>query len=453
MSEPCKKRRPRPLTSDFDPNEMYELWKPRASVKDPGFKWDGSSYSNLSRNSQPNQAGLCVYKGPLQELLSKAPTGLPSHPALRETFLKLHDKHTVFDVSDRFVFKAATESSDAWRIMTKDIYDLKKDGVSVLPELKPLIDLIVLRELEPIPHLQNQIAIDAAPRPDQVAQNQDLLPHPPIEVASRSDNSSIASSSVSVPGEHSSSAASSSGGSAPGALLAVAHAEQEQLNADAVARRFAEMLAADSDCGSITPCALPPSDSDVEICKIVCNCKECVPPPVIASAAIGGQRRETAPPKETAPKETAPKKTNPLKETILSLKTRLRKKTTVAQKVVPEPVKKTKKSKKNKGIRDQRLHDPIILPCKLRTTGENALTKNKEAWIEQNSWKHRYIVGQTKNKSANYVENIQAVLKGIEDQQILTRADAKDALATLMQRRGDSSTDQAAEQVPRPAVR
>ena len=81
------------------------------------------------------------------------------------------------------------------------------------------------------------------------------------------------------------------------------------------------------------------------------------------------------------------------------------------------------------------------------------MTKNKEAWIEQNSWKHRYIVGQTKNKSANYVENIQAVLKGIEDQQILTRADAKDALATLMQRRGDSSTDQAAEQVPRPAVR
>ena len=54
-----------------------------------------------------------------------------------------------------------------------------------------------------------------------------------------------------------------------------------------------------------------------------------------------------------------------------------------------------------------------------------------ESWIEQNSWKRKYVIGQTRNTHEKYDENIKAVLEKIEAGEVNTRAEAKSLLAKI----------------------
>ena len=111
-------------------------------MRDPGFAWDGSDLSKCSRSGHIDGAGMMKYKAVLQGLLQVATSGFPSHADLRETLVRAHEKHNIFEQSSKSVKDVAAEAADRYRIMARDLYLVKKHGGSVPDALQPLLDLI-----------------------------------------------------------------------------------------------------------------------------------------------------------------------------------------------------------------------------------------------------------------------------------------------------------------------
>ena len=143
------KRVPRPLTGYFKDMELVKAWKDLLNLRDPGFSWDGSRCEKPPRGTAVNEDGLMLHAAPLTALLKLCPSGFPSHSDLRKGFILVQKKFHVFDCSEANLDRVAAESANTWRTMTRDVYTLKKNSVEVEPDLKKLVDLIVLRPATP----------------------------------------------------------------------------------------------------------------------------------------------------------------------------------------------------------------------------------------------------------------------------------------------------------------
>ena len=126
MSSTSKKRQPRPTTFHFHSPKLVEDWKPLAELKEPGFKWDGTSYGR-GRQDTPNVTDLAKHTAALDALISMAPSGFPAHTDLRATFLALQETTPIMEGPDKYHFNIATDSADNWRVMCRHIYKLKTD--------------------------------------------------------------------------------------------------------------------------------------------------------------------------------------------------------------------------------------------------------------------------------------------------------------------------------------
>ena len=120
------KRQPRPKTIHFESSNLGENWKPLAELKEPGFKWDGTSYGR-GRQDTPNVSDLAKHTAALDPLISMAPSGFPAHSDLRAAFLALQEATTIFEGPAKYHFNIATDAADNWRVMCRHLYKLKTD--------------------------------------------------------------------------------------------------------------------------------------------------------------------------------------------------------------------------------------------------------------------------------------------------------------------------------------
>eukprot|EP00959_Pyramimonas_sp_CCMP1952_P256849 5366134-Pyramimonas_sp.AAC.1 len=137
----CAKR---PSTVHFDPSGLAKKLEHLAqwTQRSLGFVWDGSDYPQ-GRGRPADLHSLDAHASVLSVLLDVAPTGFPSQPDLRTMFMKLHEDHGVFpDLSERHLYKRATEASENWRIMMRHVYDMAKNkDRSVVEESPAVADL------------------------------------------------------------------------------------------------------------------------------------------------------------------------------------------------------------------------------------------------------------------------------------------------------------------------
>ena len=140
-------RSPRPRTSYFDSEDLADQWKELANLRTCGFSWDGRDYAKPSRSTQADKQGLRLYMNALAILLKMAPTGFPSHADLRNTFMVLDKKHGIFGTTEKAQFRVATEATEIWRVMCKDVYNMAKgEDRKVDAEFKDLVEIITLPE-------------------------------------------------------------------------------------------------------------------------------------------------------------------------------------------------------------------------------------------------------------------------------------------------------------------
>ena len=95
MSPKCK--RGRPQTVRFEAGALVEAWNPLATLRDPGFQWDGSDYPIGARHTPIDVGLLENHKPALLLLLQLAKTGYPSHGSVREALEMLQEKHQVIN--------------------------------------------------------------------------------------------------------------------------------------------------------------------------------------------------------------------------------------------------------------------------------------------------------------------------------------------------------------------
>ena len=119
------RRAPRPKTLHVPVADLFDAWAPLARLRDTSFEWDGSAYSKPSRNLSCDRSGLEAHKDALMELVRLAPTGFPAHASVREALLQLDSRFNIF-AGQSNTFKVASDAADVWRVMCRDLYDLKK---------------------------------------------------------------------------------------------------------------------------------------------------------------------------------------------------------------------------------------------------------------------------------------------------------------------------------------
>ena len=126
--------------------ELAHSWSALASLRLPGFSWDGTEYAASRRGLAIDRVGLAKHCAPLQELLRLASSGFPAHARVRDALQHLHSKFRIFgDVPAQDVFRIAAAASDRWRIMAKDTDLLAKQG-NADSKLHPLVRLIDMGE-------------------------------------------------------------------------------------------------------------------------------------------------------------------------------------------------------------------------------------------------------------------------------------------------------------------
>jgi len=130
--QPNARRRARPTTTRFDPEALATMWGPLAQRRRPGFAWDGSSYAALGRTYAPNVASLALHLPALEALVTVAPTGFPSQPCLADTLSHIHRRHNIFEdeMSPNKCRRVAGNAADAWRIMMRHLYEIRKKGAT-----------------------------------------------------------------------------------------------------------------------------------------------------------------------------------------------------------------------------------------------------------------------------------------------------------------------------------
>ena len=284
---PMAARAPRPKTKHFSSASLVEAWTPLLKLREPGFRWDGSSSEDQYEWSVP-VAKVMLYRKPLEALVSLADTGFPAHGDLEKTLHLIQKSFPAAFNVEQLGNRVLSEIVVAWRSMCKTLYELKKSGCFPA-EIQGLVDKIVL-PIDP------QVASRSSMF-QQVASRSSMLPHVPAscptfqQVASRSSESD--------------------------SCLTVQHSKSDScLTVQQVADMFEK---ADTD----------EDDSDVEVVAVRCGCEKCM-------AARGEGEKKDAPPipkgegeKKDAPPIPSAAKGGQRKETEASR--RLRKKTTVAK--------------------------------------------------------------------------------------------------------------------------
>ena len=119
-------RAPGPKTVHFQPLELATSWRAFAQLRTPGFEFDGSGYGKPVRSLSGDLTGLVAYSAPLKCLLGVAPTGFPSQASVRDSLLLLQKDHNIFQCQPHMEEKRADEAADIWRVMCKDLYNIKK---------------------------------------------------------------------------------------------------------------------------------------------------------------------------------------------------------------------------------------------------------------------------------------------------------------------------------------
>ena len=259
MASVGRPRRQRPKESQFVGTTLADKWGARAARKEPGFAWDGSGYMS-SRTQALDETSMLPYAEVLKILLEVAPSGFPAQRCLKDAFEELDKRHGILMCDARFVQRAASLAADAWRIMTKHLYNAAQaEKVMVNKELQQLVKKIKLPSAE--------------------------------------DDGG---------------AALASGGSfddSPSAAAAVGPEEgaAADMSASAVKALFPPSMggaAEGDDIPEAENTEVELSDSDVELCGMMCNCLACREartvdltgsgsPTPIPNAELGGQKRET----------------------------------------------------------------------------------------------------------------------------------------------------------------
>ena len=137
-------RSPRPPVVHVDCDALLHEWFFLAKLKDPGFEWDGTLYSKPSRALGSDQGSLMKHAAALKPLLQLAPSGFPSQSSLRLVFYRMEEEHQVFG-ANVVLNRVVEEACDLWRIMCRDIYNLKKNQSKIVaPGLQEIVNMITL---------------------------------------------------------------------------------------------------------------------------------------------------------------------------------------------------------------------------------------------------------------------------------------------------------------------
>lgn len=132
----------RPATSHFAARELVDEWANVLKLRDPGFKWDGSSYQG--KGASIHVDSLKSHEAGLVGLLKVAPSGFPSHTDLRSALAHLQVRHGIL-ADDKLVTQTLSDdATEAWRLMAKHIYTLAKNPGTCVPSLRSLVAKIVL---------------------------------------------------------------------------------------------------------------------------------------------------------------------------------------------------------------------------------------------------------------------------------------------------------------------
>ena len=145
--EPSKRKRARPRTMHFKSSVLVEALQEIASLKEPGFNWDGSHYQQ-KRGYAPDLDCLRRHKLVLAEVLRIASSGFPAHKNLMAAMITLQENHSIFNCADKKLHDTASRAADRWRIMCSAVYSLKVNEVAEdkYAGIKDLVDLITLQE-------------------------------------------------------------------------------------------------------------------------------------------------------------------------------------------------------------------------------------------------------------------------------------------------------------------
>ena len=122
---------------------MVEAWNPLATLRDPGFQWDGSDYPIGARHTPIDVGLLENHKPALVLLVQLAKTGYPSHGSVREALEMLQEKHQVIKGPKEAMFPKLNDAATRWRMMCKAIYTLKSNDANHA-SIQEAIDLIEL---------------------------------------------------------------------------------------------------------------------------------------------------------------------------------------------------------------------------------------------------------------------------------------------------------------------
>ena len=138
-----RSRAPRPRTMHFNAEALYDLWSPMVGARDRDWEWDASLYGKPSRNLSADRSGLETHFRPLKALLTVAPNGFPAHGDIRQCLLSMQEKSSVLKTSNQTAFAAATEAANVWRVMMRDVYDLRKNNKPIgNTRIQELVDMI-----------------------------------------------------------------------------------------------------------------------------------------------------------------------------------------------------------------------------------------------------------------------------------------------------------------------
>ena len=377
-------RAKRPRTVGPDVASLVEKWTPLAALRDPGYTWDGALYAKPTRETGPDRVSLSMHKGALKLLLAECPTGFPSQVRLRDVLMELHQRHHILGCADRFVYKCANESADIWRVMCRDLYEMKKKQKK-----------------------------DSAPRENQDVQELiDMIDTSDQEATWGTSLSSASLDAAASASVHVDAVEQATG--VPKTADAVEQATGVPKTAEEVERAFQMSWRQNSDHDEGIHISDASGDDDVIMVAAVCRCLECrrhraVPVP---SAARSGQRRETQVrrrlrSKQMAPLEPAPKHTKKPK-----LKAKL----------------KANKLKGKTGKMQLCPNDAIEFPTSVVHRQKLSRGKQQEAYVMGGG---KYVAGLSVTASREYLAHVEQLKMLIDEKKITTRSEADECLTFL----------------------
>ena len=338
-------------------------------MRDPGFRWDGTSFLEQSDHSIA-VARIATYAPALKAIISTANTGFPAHGDLESTFKILQRDHKIFE---DYSNKVLADATSAWRTMCKNLYDFRKGCVVDVPAaVQELVDMIVL------PSGGSSMAELPQPAPAEPPKHHTQLTLEQV-------TSLFPQSVDSDEDEHDAVAARTSGDNE----YQIPNAQSE-----------------DDDCKM---CYTESGDDDCKIVSIMCNCKLCPPAAEIRSQPApdipiprpdrGGQRKETV--GENGKNQ---------KKGSEQIKTRFRQKTTPHQKL------------KSKAGQDTELQGPCKLVIRVKDEAGYILDANKTYICQCSERMHGEM----------YMMALKALVKEIDQKKIKRKSAAKEFVGRFL---------------------